>query len=223
MQIKINLKVFLFLLIFLVTKQIKIYALLMCLALIHELGHVIAGIILGFKPEAISIIPTGFSVKFNGTCKNYNKKIKNGTMLSLKKAIIAFAGPFVNFIMIIVIIAYYQITKNTEMINIPIDLLIYSNLLILLFNLIPIYPLDGGRILKEILHINYGVYMSYIITNKVSNITVIILTVVSSFAILAYKNIAILIIIAYLWTLVYVENKRYNLKINILKKIKFAN
>lgn len=223
MQIKINLKVFLFLLIFLVTRQIKIYALLMCLALIHELGHVIAGIILGFKPEAISIIPTGFSVKFNGTCKNYNKKIKNGTMLSLKKAIIAFAGPFVNFIMIIVIIAYYQITKNTEMINIPIDLLIYSNLLILLFNLIPIYPLDGGRILKEILHINYGIYMSYIITNKVSNITVIILTVVSSFAILAYKNIAILIIIAYLWTLVYVENKRYNLKINILKKIKFAN
>lgn len=223
MQIKINLKVFLFLLIFLVTKQIKIYALLMCLALIHELGHVIAGIILGFKPEAISIIPTGFSVKFNGTCKNYNKKIKNGTMLSLKKAIIAFAGPFVNFIMIIVIIAYYQITKNTEMINIPIYLLIYSNLLILLFNLIPIYPLDGGRILKEILHINYGIYMSYIITNKVSNITVIILTVVSSFAILAYKNIAILIIIAYLWTLVYVENKRYNLKINILKKIKFAN
>lgn len=223
MQIKINLKVFLFLLIFLVTKQIKIYALLMCLALIHELGHVIAGIILGFKPEAISIIPTGFSVKFNGTCKNYNKKIKNGSMLSLKKAIIAFAGPFVNFIMIIVIIAYYQITKNTEMINIPIDLLIYSNLLILLFNLIPIYPLDGGRILKEILHINYGIYMSYIITNKVSNITVIILTVVSSFAILAYKNIAILIIIVYLWTLVYVENKRYNLKINILKKIKFAN
>lgn len=223
MQIKINLKVFLFLLIFLITRQIKIYALLMCLALIHELGHVIAGIILGFKPEAISIIPTGFSVKFNGTCKNYNKKIKNGTMLSLKKAIIAFAGPFVNFIMIIVIIAYYQITKNTEMINIPIDLLIYSNLLILLFNLIPIYPLDGGRILKEILHINYGIYMSYIITNKISNITVIILTVVSSFAILAYKNIAILIIIAYLWTLVYVENKRYNLKINILKKIKFAN
>ena len=151
------------------------------------------------------------------------QKIKNESMLSFKKAIISFAGPFVNFIMIIVIIAYYQITKNTEMINIPIDLLIYSNLLILLFNLIPIYPLDGGRILKEILHINYGIYMSYIITNKVSNITVIILTVVSSFAILAYKNIAILIIIAYLWTLVYVENKRYNLKINILKKIKFAN
>ena len=50
----------------------------MLLALIHELGHVIAGIILGFKPESISIIPTGFSVKFKSDCKNYNKKIKNG-------------------------------------------------------------------------------------------------------------------------------------------------
>ena len=83
MQIKINLKVFLFLLIFLITRQIKIYALLMCLALIHELGHVMAGIILGFKPESISIIPTGFSVKFKNDCKNYNKKIKNGNMLAL--------------------------------------------------------------------------------------------------------------------------------------------
>ena len=96
MQIKINLKVFLFLLIFLITRQIKIYALLMCLALIHELGHVMAGIILGFKPESISIIPTGFSVKFKNDCKNYNKKIKNGNMLALKKAIIAFEGPLLN-------------------------------------------------------------------------------------------------------------------------------
>ena len=30
---------------------------------------------------------------------------------------------------------------------------VYSNILILLFNLLPIYPLDGGRILKYILHI----------------------------------------------------------------------
>ena len=83
MQIKINLKVFLFLLIFLITRQIKIYALLMCLALIHELGHVMAGIILGFKPESISIIPTGFSVKFKNDCKNYNKKIKNYPKIEL--------------------------------------------------------------------------------------------------------------------------------------------
>ena len=55
----------------------------MCLALIHELGHVMAGIILGVKPESISIIPTGFSVKFKNDCKNYNKKIKNACIFVL--------------------------------------------------------------------------------------------------------------------------------------------
>ena len=114
MQIKINLKVFLFLLIFLITRQIKIYALLMCLALIHELGHVMAGIILGFKPESISIIPTCFSVKFKNDCKNYNKKIKNGNMFALKKAIIAFSGPLVNLIIMAISIIYYKITEISE-------------------------------------------------------------------------------------------------------------
>lgn len=223
MQIKINLKVFLFLAIFIITRQIKIYALLMCLALVHEMGHVIAGIILGFKPEAISIIPTGFSVKFKNDCKNYNSKIKNGNVLAIKKAIIAFAGPIVNLIIMAIVVLYYKVTENSEIINIPIELILYSNLLIFIFNMLPIYPLDGGRILKEIIHINYGLYTSYIITNKISNIVVIILTVFASFAILEYKNVAILIIIAYLWVLAINENRKYNLKLKIWEKLKFMN
>ena len=223
MQIKINLKVFLFLAIFIITRQIKIYALLMCLALVHEMGHVIAGIILGFRPEAISIIPTGFSVKFKNDCKNYNSKIKNGNVLAIKKAIIAFAGPIVNLIIMAIVVLYYKVTENSEIINIPIELILYSNLLIFIFNMLPIYPLDGGRILKEIIHINYGLYTSYIITNKISNIVVIILTVFASFAILEYKNVAILIIIAYLWVLAINENRKYNLKLKIWEKLKFMN
>ena len=41
MQIKIDLKIFLFLLIFVITRQIKIYAILMLFAFVHELGHLI--------------------------------------------------------------------------------------------------------------------------------------------------------------------------------------
>ena len=61
------------------------------------------------------------------------------------------------------------------------------------------------------------------ITNKISNIVVIILTMFASFAILEYKNIAILIIIIYLWTLVINENKKYNLKLKIWENLKFIN
>lgn len=136
-------------------------------------------------------------------------------MLTIKKACIAIAGPLTNAIIIIISIIYYKITSNVYITNIPLDLLIYSNILIFIFNLIPIYPLDGGRILKELIHIYSGIHQSYIITNKISNITIIILTLLCSFAILIYKNIAIFFIIAYLWILVINENKNFNMKMKI--------
>lgn len=141
-------------------------------------------------------------------------------MLAIKKACIAIAGPLTNAIIVIVSIIYYKITNNAYIANIPLDLLIYSNILIFIFNLIPIYPLDGGRILKELIHICNGIYQSYTITNKISNITIIILTVLCSFAILVYKNIAIFFIIAYLWILVINENKNFNMKMKIWENYK---
>lgn len=218
MQIKLNLKVFLFLIIFLITKQIKIYAILMLFALIHECGHIIMGLILGLKPESISIIPTGFSVKFKTDTRNYNEKVKKANMISIKKILIASAGPLTNAIIITIAIIYYNLSHNDLLLKIPIDLIIYSNILIFIFNLIPIYPLDGGRILKEIIHINSGIYQSYTMTHKISNIVIIILTVISSIAILIYKNISILVIITYLWIIIADENKKFNTKIGIWNK-----
>lgn len=219
MQIKVNLKVFWFLIIFMITRQIKIYAILMLFAFIHELGHVLTGLILGFKIESISIIPTGFTVKFKAENKNYNTQIKKGNLLSVKKILIAIAGPLVNALITIATLIYYNVTQNSDILYIPIDLVMYSNILIFIFNLIPIYPLDGGRILKEIVHIFKGIYQSYIVTNKVSNIIMIILTVVSSIAILIYKNIAILLILIYLWILTISENKKFGAKMKIWKQV----
>ena len=213
MQIKINLKIFLFLIIFILTKQIKIYSLLMIFALIHELGHIAMGLILGFQPQSISIIPSGFTVKFK--TKNSNKNLKK---LSLKKILIAFAGPLTNLVLIIIIYVYYKVNNKIKIFNIDLNLMIYSNILICIFNLIPIYPLDGGRILKELIYINKGEYKATIISNKISNILIIILTILASFAVLVYKNIAILIILGYLWGLTIKENKKNNIKKKIWEK-----
>ena len=49
MSIKIDLKIFLFLFLFLLTSQIEIYIILMIFAILHEIGHLIAGLILKFK------------------------------------------------------------------------------------------------------------------------------------------------------------------------------
>lgn len=220
MQIKIDLKIFLFLLIFVITRQIKIYAILMLFALIHELGHLITGLVLGLKIEEISLIPVGFSIKFKTEIKDYNQKIKKANLVSLKKMIIAIAGPVTNLIIIGIVAIYYKLTQMTTILKIPIDLIIYSNILIFIFNLLPIYPLDGGRMLKELVHIFVGLYKSYTVTNNIANTVIIILTIISSIAILIYKNIAILIIITYLWGMVILENKKFNTKMDIWKKLK---
>lgn len=198
MKIKVNLQIFIFAIIFYFTKQIEIYTILMLFAFIHELGHLLAGIILGLKVKKINIMPFGISINF----EDYSSKYL------IKKIIIAIAGPLTN--LIISVIGMYNNWKEE---------IIYTNMLIGMFNMIPIYPLDGGRILKYIFQLCENAKEAEIITYKLSNILIILLTIISSIGILLMHNIGIILILSYLWYLVIKENKRYKLKMKIYKII----
>lgn len=176
----------------------------MLFAFFHELGHLFAGLILGFKPQSLSINPVGLSISFKITADDYNEKIKKGNLLALKKLIIALMGPTVNFLLVIIFMLF-----DLELFGISREFVIYSNMLIGLFNLIPIHPLDGGRIVKNILHIIDGLKNTYTYVNVISNASIIILTFFASIIIMYLKNVSILFIIGYLWYLVICENKMY--------------
>ena len=172
MRFRIDLKLFLIVFIFIFTKQIHIYILMMIFALLHELGHLFAGILLKMKPEKIEIIPVGLTISFKVSIKDINKKIENSNMLELKKIFVALAGPTMNLIIIL-------ITKNMQIEIIKQIEIIYANICIFIFNMLPIYPLDGGRIIKGILEIKQGRKMANYHINKASIIITSLLTILS--------------------------------------------
>lgn len=212
MRFRIDLKIFIFLILFYFTKQIELYAMIMIFAIIHELGHLLSGLLMGMKPEKIEIMPFGVSISFKINAREYNKKIKKGNALEIKKIIVALAGPMTNFIIIL-------IASNLKLNLIKSMLIIYTNFLIMIFNLLPIYPLDGGRVLKGILHIIFGKRKAEKYINIISKITVIVITAISSILILYIKNISIFLIDIYLWYLVIKEDLRYKKREEIYKKI----
>lgn len=218
MSIKIDLKIFLFFFLFLLTSQIEMYILLMVFAIIHELGHLIMGLILKFEPEEIKLTPVGLQIKFKVNSEEYNEKARESNSLNIKKALIALAGPMTNLIISSTIAIISKFSVNTQHMYIY-QIIIYANFLIAAFNLIPIYPMDGGRFLNEIMKILIGNKRAYKITYIVSKTTLIVLTALGSILILYIHNISIIIILAYLWYLEIVEIRKYYRRKNIEKLV----
>ena len=208
MQFKVDLKIFLFLILFYITGQLGEYAVILILAFVHELGHLLSGIILGMKPAKLELKPYGISISFKINPKDYNKKIAKGNLLELKKAIVACAGPVTNLIIII-------ITLNLRLNIFTSLLIIYSNILLIIFNLIPMYPLDGGRIVKSLIYLFLGKKKAEKYTNNISFIFLIIVTFIGSVATFYFENMAIFLIIICLWLIYIKEDITYKKKIKI--------
>ena len=77
----------------------------------------------------------------------------------------------------------------------------------------PLYPLDGGRIIKGILHIELGRKKSEYIIKNISRVTIIVLTIVSSIAVYYFKNIAIFLVCIFLWGVILREKNSKTLDI----------
>lgn len=141
------------------------------------------------KPEKLEIMPFGLSISFY---------VLDDKEYKIKEILVALAGPIMSLALVILggYMDFGYITKQEA---------VYSNILILLFNLIPLYPLDGGRIIKGIIYIKLDWIQTENLINKISNTTMIILTICSSIAVYYYQNIAIFLVCVFLWNIVLKE------------------
>jgi len=187
--------------------NLKIIFVIILFLIFNSLDIYIMFLVFVFLHEVSHLInPLGISLEIYSYGKNK----------PLNKIIFYLSGPLMN--LLLAIIFYY--------INLEIILkekIIYTNMAICLFNLLPILPLDGGKVLKEIFGIFFGKEMSNIIMINFSKVFLGFISLAYSILILKLKNIYILVLLVYLWYLYFIEEKKYLILIKTMEEIKKYN
>jgi Zn-dependent protease/CBS domain-containing protein len=121
---------------------------------LHELGHALVGMRAGVPAKAIILLPIGGVTLLDET----QQPIEPGLLTWKRDIRIAVAGPLVNIV--IAVLAGSALLAVAPQIhlwtkpyiysgNLPRSL-VWANLGLALFNLLPAYPMDGGRVLRAL-------------------------------------------------------------------------
>ena len=108
--------------------------------LLHELGHAIVARRNGMEIEGITLWLFGGVSQFREKLKSHGSEFRIGI-----------AGPAVSLVLGVIFIALAVLTKFSTPVDGTLAWLGYINLLLLVFNLLPALPLDGGRVLRSAL------------------------------------------------------------------------
>lgn len=197
-------------LIMIINGMFKDYVYVTILILIHEIGHVVTALKYNWKIKKVVILPFGGITIFNDFI---NKSLK-------EEFLILIMGPIFQIIFYLILYC----------LNITTPLITNYHYLLLLFNMLPIIPLDGSKLLNIILNKIISFKKSHILTIHISILTIIFLLLI----LIKEKNLVFIFILLFLIIKVikeikehkYIFNKflferyNYNLKFN---KIKYIN
>ena len=123
-----------------------VIALFACV-LLHEFGHVLAARAFDIQTPDITLLPIG------GVARLQRMPDK-----PWQELIVAIAGPLVNVVIAAILILFLGSSANVEQLGLVqhpgvemLGKLASVNVMLVLFNLIPAFPMDGGRVLRALL------------------------------------------------------------------------
>ena len=163
---------------YLFTERIFEFVICSLTAVIHELGHSFVALNRGYSLNKIVMMPFGAVVK---------GKIKG---LKLKdEAIISLAGPIVNLTIALFFISLWWFFPESYPYS---EEIVFANFSIGIINLLPVYPLDGGRVVFALLSIKIGEKKATVFSKAVGVVISVGLLVAFLFTIREKINVSLL-------------------------------
>ena len=161
-----------------------LFAVFFCVIL-HEFGHALAARMFGIQTRDITIYPMGGVARLERMSED-----------PFEELVIALAGPAVNlviFFLLLPICIHFSATpfdfenltppnNLSGSLNHYLQMLMLSNLGLLIFNLLPIFPMDGGRVLRALLNLAVGFSNATIASVFLGNLGAIVLVFLGLFS-----------------------------------------
>ncbi|UQZ33083.1 Zn-dependent protease [Paenibacillus sp. PK3_47] len=138
---------------------------LFTIVLIHEMGHVCAALLAGVTVKSVQLLPFGGVAVIED----------HGRLTAGREIGIALAGPLQNVLMILIAMGMQQAGIGSSAF---LAYFIQANAIIALFNLLPVLPLDGGKIVQAVLSLLLPYYYTLLWGGRVS--------IAASIAVIAY-------------------------------------
>lgn len=119
-------------------------AMFLCV-LLHEFGHVLAARRYGIKTTDVTLLPIGGLARLERMPRKPSQEL-----------VVALAGPAVNVAIVLLIAPFLRewppFTFRYDVMQGPFfERLLYWNVMMIGFNMIPAFPMDGGRVLRSLL------------------------------------------------------------------------
>ena len=181
MYIKIHFYLFVLLAYVFYKGKLEIFMLFYLSAFTHEVAHVVVSLLLGVEVMELYFLPFGINAKYENR------------LSERKEILISMAGPIMSLFL-----ALFSKNAFVRMVN----------FVIMLLNLVPIYPLDGGRIQKCIFVKIFGYAKGMKMSEKVSDLFLVLFLIIAILMGWKFRNYHLLLLTIYLFFLSKSEIKK---------------
>jgi Zn-dependent protease len=152
--------------------------------LLHELGHALVARRYGIRTRRIILSPIGGIAQLEGMPRHPRQELA-----------VALAGPAVNFVLAAVLWLVAPAFAGAPILAWLLGSVMLANLGMGLFNLVPAFPMDGGRALRALLAERMGSYRATELATKLGKAVALVTGVVA----LLGGHVMLALVAAFVW------------------------